>query len=194
MKIWAQRFALSPCWYPLAYRHRVTTGRGMSWNIKNEAVCDILVGKTYTHMFLTTLFSIAGVTLSLKCSIFWDITPCSLVEVHRLFGWTYCFHLQGRNGSQATYQQEACAKQRRVGLMYEDGYELWNWSDGVICHGLGAIPTFTWKNLRKVRKISIMTSGLQAEIQTWYLPQYKEGVLLLRQNVQFVVKFSIIRI
>jgi hypothetical protein len=32
----------------------------------------------------------------LKSTIFWDITPCSLLSVNRRFGATYRLHLQGR--------------------------------------------------------------------------------------------------
>jgi hypothetical protein len=32
----------------------------------------------------------------MKCSVFWDITPCSPLKVKQLFGGTYHLHLQGR--------------------------------------------------------------------------------------------------
>jgi hypothetical protein len=38
----------------------------------------------------------------MQSSVFWDVTPCSLVEVYRHFGVTYRLHLQGRRVSQAT--------------------------------------------------------------------------------------------
>jgi hypothetical protein len=41
-----------------------------------------------------------------KSTIFWDITLYSPLRVNRRFGWTYCFHLQGRI-SQARYQYES---------------------------------------------------------------------------------------
>jgi hypothetical protein len=31
----------------------------------------------------------------MKITAFWDVTPCSLVEVYRLFGGTCYVHLQG---------------------------------------------------------------------------------------------------
>jgi hypothetical protein len=43
--------------------------------------------------------------------IFWDVTPCSLVEVHGRFGGTYCLHIQGRSVSQGSNQQEVGGKQ-----------------------------------------------------------------------------------
>jgi hypothetical protein len=32
----------------------------------------------------------------MKSSVFWNVTPCSSVAVHRSFGGTYCLRLQGR--------------------------------------------------------------------------------------------------
>jgi hypothetical protein len=34
-------------------------------------------------------------TENLKMAIFWDVSPCSLVEVHRRFRGACCFHHQG---------------------------------------------------------------------------------------------------
>jgi hypothetical protein len=36
-----------------------------------------------------------------KSIIFWDVTPCSLREVHHHFGGTYWLHLQGQRVNQA---------------------------------------------------------------------------------------------
>jgi hypothetical protein len=33
---------------------------------------------------------------TVKSSIFWDMTPCSPTEIHRLFGGMYCLRLQGQ--------------------------------------------------------------------------------------------------
>jgi hypothetical protein len=43
----------------------------------------------------------------MKSTIFWDITPCSLLKVNRRFGATYRFHLQGRRISRARNQRES---------------------------------------------------------------------------------------
>jgi hypothetical protein len=32
---------------------------------------------------------------SMKITVFWDVAPCSLVEVYRRFGGAYCLQLQG---------------------------------------------------------------------------------------------------
>jgi hypothetical protein len=32
----------------------------------------------------------------IKCTVFWDITPCSALRVNRRYGATYSFHLQAR--------------------------------------------------------------------------------------------------
>jgi ferredoxin-thioredoxin reductase catalytic subunit len=42
----------------------------------------------------------------MKSSIFWDITPCSLLKINRRFGGT-CLHLQGRRISHARNQRES---------------------------------------------------------------------------------------
>lgn len=36
-----------------------------------------------------------------KSTVLWDVTPCSLVEVHKYLGQPYCLHLQGCKVSQA---------------------------------------------------------------------------------------------
>jgi hypothetical protein len=40
----------------------------------------------------------------LKNTIFWDLSSCSLVDVCRCFGGTYCLHLQGQRVSWASKQ------------------------------------------------------------------------------------------
>jgi hypothetical protein len=41
--------------------------------------------------------SIFGVltAVTMKITVFWDVTPCSLVERYQCFGRTCCFHLKG---------------------------------------------------------------------------------------------------
>jgi hypothetical protein len=43
----------------------------------------------------------------LQSSIFWNITPCSPLDVNRRFGGTYHLHPQGRRISQARNQRES---------------------------------------------------------------------------------------
>jgi hypothetical protein len=43
----------------------------------------------------------------MKSVIFWDITPCSPLNVNRCFGGTYDLHLQGLTISPARYQRES---------------------------------------------------------------------------------------
>jgi hypothetical protein len=31
----------------------------------------------------------------MKMTVFWDVAPCSVIEVYRRFGGAYCFHYQG---------------------------------------------------------------------------------------------------
>lgn len=46
-----------------------------------------------------------------KCTISWDLTPCSPEEVHRNFEGKYCLYLQGRNISRRRNQTKAGGKQ-----------------------------------------------------------------------------------
>jgi hypothetical protein len=41
--------------------------------------------------------------MALKIITFWSVAPCSLVEVHWLFGGTHCLYLQGRRLSKACF-------------------------------------------------------------------------------------------
>jgi hypothetical protein len=43
-----------------------------------------------------------------KSTVFWNVTPCSLVEVH-YFARMYCHHLQGQRISQAKSMQNLLA-------------------------------------------------------------------------------------
>jgi hypothetical protein len=53
----------------------------------------------------------------MKSSIFWDITPCSLLKVNRRFGGTYRLHLQDRRISEARNQYETCSKPMLVSFL-----------------------------------------------------------------------------
>jgi hypothetical protein len=53
----------------------------------------------------STVVGIEVLTLVvMKSPIFWDVTPCSLLENNRHFGGAYRLHLQGRRISQARNQ------------------------------------------------------------------------------------------
>jgi hypothetical protein len=58
--------------------------------------------------YFTSLQFIASAIIELqsKYSIFWDITPCSLLKVNRRFGGTCRLHLQGRRISQAEQMRQ----------------------------------------------------------------------------------------
>jgi hypothetical protein len=45
---------------------------------------------------------------ALKNAVFWDVMPCSVVEV--FLGTVYCLHLQGQRVSQARNQEEASSR------------------------------------------------------------------------------------
>jgi hypothetical protein len=57
---------------------------------------------------------IQGVETSwtLKSTIFWDITLCSLLSIYRRFGGTYRLHLQGRKISLARWRRHIPPKRR----------------------------------------------------------------------------------
>jgi hypothetical protein len=44
--------------------------------------------------------------MTMRRTIFRDVTPCSLVKIHRSFGSMYCLHLQGRWVNQRSKQQQ----------------------------------------------------------------------------------------
>jgi hypothetical protein len=49
----------------------------------------------------------AGKIMTEQSSIFWNITPCSPLEVNRSFGRKYRLHLQGRKVSRTRNQRES---------------------------------------------------------------------------------------
>jgi hypothetical protein len=60
-----------------------------------------------------------------KNTIFWDVTPCIMIEVYRRSGATYCLHLRDKNISQGRKQQAfvTLVTARLLGLLFypEDG-------------------------------------------------------------------------
>jgi hypothetical protein len=48
-----------------------------------------------------------GATVGEKNTIFWDLTPCSLIEVYRRFGRRYCHYTQAQRVSQSSKKQTA---------------------------------------------------------------------------------------
>jgi hypothetical protein len=63
-------------------------------------------GRKFNNEELHNLYSSPDI-VTIKITMFWNVTPCSLIEVQRCFGGTYCSHLHGRRVSQAVSQQEA---------------------------------------------------------------------------------------
>jgi hypothetical protein len=62
----------------------------------SSAVFEIVPAKVSGKysMFLLVGFDVLTAVV-MKSTIFWDITPCSLLSVNRRFGGTYSLHLQG---------------------------------------------------------------------------------------------------
>jgi hypothetical protein len=64
--------------------------------------------KAWEHSNKVILLGLEVLTaVVMETSIFWDITPCSPLNVNRRFGRTYRLHLQGRRISEATNQRKA---------------------------------------------------------------------------------------
>jgi hypothetical protein len=85
---------------------------------------------TITHLIVSQsqLCTLPTKCIYVNCSIFWDITPCSLVKVNRRFGGTYRLHLQGRI-SRARYQRILLASCFHAGVLLglfdpEDGGDM----------------------------------------------------------------------
>jgi hypothetical protein len=47
--------------------------------------------------------------VAIKNTVFWNVMPCSLVEVYQLISGTYCLHLQGRRVSHAGNREKMVA-------------------------------------------------------------------------------------
>jgi hypothetical protein len=56
--------------------------------------------------------------MTMKIAVFWDLTPCSLVDIYQYFGGTCCSHFQGEE--QATHIG-ICGKQARQRLVPQTG-------------------------------------------------------------------------
>jgi hypothetical protein len=65
---------------------------------------------------------------TVKNTIFWDVMPCSLVEVYRHFGRTYCLHLHGK--SLPSNQQKLAASLLDLLFNPEDGGSTFTWNVG----------------------------------------------------------------
>jgi hypothetical protein len=75
--------------------------RMIGWLVNNElkGVCKEAVVAYVGFEVLTAVV--------IKSNLFWDITPCSLLEVNRRFGGKYLRHLQGRRIIRVRYH--SCA-------------------------------------------------------------------------------------
>jgi hypothetical protein len=67
--------------------------------------------------------------VAIKSFTFWDIMPCSLLEVNRHFGGTYCLHHQRQSVNQARNQNEAGSTGSISCLLYA-GFLIGLLSDG----------------------------------------------------------------
>jgi hypothetical protein len=61
----------------------------------------------------------------LKSTVFWDMKPCTVIEVCWRFGGTYCLHFQGPTANQAS------RKQRTLAYMLWFLFRSWRWMQHV---------------------------------------------------------------
>jgi hypothetical protein len=93
-----------------------------------KVTCSIPFGfvmKSVTHSNSRPVVGSEVLTaVVMKCSIFWDITPCCTLKVNRHFGRTCRLHLQCRRISQLRSKYEAYIKQalflRNIGWLSAD--------------------------------------------------------------------------
>jgi hypothetical protein len=52
------------------------------------------------RLFCIVKFEILAAVIT-KSTVFWNVMPCSLVDVYRRFEGTYCLQIQGRTSNQA---------------------------------------------------------------------------------------------
>jgi hypothetical protein len=77
--------------------------------VKHEFVIGVVVDRSGTHHKLNSTNNVYCVgfevltAVTMKPSIFWDITPCSQMKVNQRFGGACCLYLQGRLISRASY-------------------------------------------------------------------------------------------
>jgi hypothetical protein len=71
-------------------------------NYVNEAYTKMIFYVWKISNEITSARFVVLTAVTIKSTIFWDMTPYSLVEVHRGFKESYCFHLQGLRVSQAS--------------------------------------------------------------------------------------------
>jgi hypothetical protein len=86
--------------------------------VTKTVIGEAILGKTVLFTLLHNIFGLLPFNVpsefltpvTIKSSVFWDITPCSPVKVSRRFGRTYCPHLQNRRASKASSQYETGSK------------------------------------------------------------------------------------
>jgi hypothetical protein len=59
---------------------------------------SLVLSSTYLHTYLFLVrFQVLRAT-NMKMIFFWDVAPCSLVDIDRRFTGAYCLHHQGDQG------------------------------------------------------------------------------------------------
>jgi hypothetical protein len=82
-----------------------------------------------SYTFLLVCFR--QISLTSKSSIFWDLTPCSPLNVNRHFGGICRLHLKGRRMSQERNQRDALYTENRLAC-----WAIVNFSERNMLHGV----------------------------------------------------------
>jgi hypothetical protein len=74
---------------------KVMFGRGTAFcNDYDGKTKGGLLPRTFCYKYIFVAFEVLA-AVAMKSSVFWDITPCSLLKVNRGFGGIYRFHFEG---------------------------------------------------------------------------------------------------
>jgi hypothetical protein len=79
---------------------------GMTLEASPFLPADPFVASEGCYVVVATHIPMKRVARRMKNIVFWKITQCSLIKVHRRFGGTYCFYLRGRRVRQTSDLQE----------------------------------------------------------------------------------------
>jgi hypothetical protein len=137
-------------WRPLWHKSLLV----QKW--QNRHISGSLPKRFCTFQTLLKPPHITNKTPRLQSTIFWDVTPCSLVEVHKCFVGTFCLHLCGRRLSQARNQQVNLSLLPDSSFDPEDGGDIFLRDVGMSQNYIPLQPT--WHSLHTHRRINLNSS------------------------------------
>jgi hypothetical protein len=91
--------------------------------------------------------------VTMESTIFWDVTPCSPVEIRQYFGGSHCFHLQCRKVIQASKQarrSQQAGRDEYTSLVtcLDLPFDTKVWS-GTILRNVGDLPNYNTSRPRR---------------------------------------------